>query len=385
MDVLKGAPQAPPLERIDVAQPALFAMMVSLAGLWSACGVRPGAVVGHSQGEIAAVHVAGGLSLEDSARLVARRSQVLASIAGRGQMASIALAAQEVAEQCGRWGERIVVAAINGPSSTVVSGEPEAVRELLSQCEQDGVRARGITGALGAGHSPQMEPLREQLVQACSPIAPRSSETAFYSTVTAQRFDSAAVDPDYWYRNTREPVRFDQTIRRLLDDGFRTFVEISPHPVLSFAVNETIDDTPIDRGRARVVGSLRRGDGGPRRFQMSLAEAWVQDVPVDWKLVYKGSGASRAALPTYAFQRRRYWIEQASSTAGIRIPAQRAPEGASGSLIERLAGVTAAERRHVALAFLCGEIAAVLGHASAEAVDADRAFKEARVRLIARG
>ena len=200
-DVLREAPHAPSLERIDVAQPVLFAVMVSLAGLWCACGVRPDAVVGHSQGEIAAAHVAGGLSLDDAARLVARRSRVVASIAGRGRMASIGLGAQEVAAQLGRWRETIVVAAANGASSTVVSGEPEALRELLGELAAQGVRVREIAGALGAGHSPQIEPLREQLVEACSPIAPRSSEIAFYSTVTAERFDTVALDPDYWYRH----------------------------------------------------------------------------------------------------------------------------------------------------------------------------------------
>lgn len=386
IDVLRGAPDAPSLERIDVVQPVLFAMMVSLAGLWRACGVRPDAVVGHSQGEIAAACVAGGLSLEDAARLVARRSRVVGSIAGQGLMASIGLGAQEVAAQLRGWSDAIVIAAANGACSTVVSGEPEALRELLSEYASQGVQAREIAGAHGAGHSPQIEPLREQLIEACSPIAPRSAEIAFYSTVAAERFDTVGLDPDYWYRNAREPIQFESTIRRLLDDGFRTYVEVSPHPILSGAITETIDDLRPEPGEARVVGSLRRGEGGPRRFLTSLSETWTHGAEVAWMNVFAESAAAKVALPTYAFQRKRHWFASAGwQVEDMADPLASMEDGgslpspgwvANGVLLQRLADGTAEERVEIVTRAVQEQVAAVLGDISLEEIDPSKSLLE---------
>ncbi|MGH2855320.1 MAG: SDR family NAD(P)-dependent oxidoreductase, partial [Solirubrobacteraceae bacterium] len=316
------APGAPSLERIDVIQPVLFAMMVSLAALWRACGVHPAAVVGHSQGEIAAAHVAGALSLHDAAQVVAQRSKALASLAGKGRMASVALGARALAERLERWGGRIVIAAANGPSSAVVSGEREALGELLTECAAEEVRAREIVGGIGAGHSPQIEPLRERLLEACAGIVPRSSEIPLYSTVTAELLDTAGMDGRYWYRNAREPVRFESTVRALLEHEQRTFVEISPHPVLSMAVQETIEQALAEPGDARVVGSLRRQEGAAERFTLALAEVWAHGVDVDWEAVFRGSGAEPVALPTYAFQRERYWIDSAANIGDMAMAGQ---------------------------------------------------------------
>jgi candicidin polyketide synthase FscC len=326
MDVLHGAPGAPSLERVDVVQPVLFAMMVSLAALWRSCGVRPDVVVGHSQGEIAAAHVAGGLSLQDAAQVVARRSQVLASLTGGGRMASVALGARDLSRRLERWGERIVIAAVNGPSSTVVSGEPEALEELLRECGAEAVRAREVMGAVRAGHSPQIEALREPLLEACAGIVPRSSGIPFYSTVTAELLDTAGLDERYWYRNTREPVQFERTVRALLEREHRTFVEVSPHPVLSMAVQETIDEALAEPGDARVSGSLRRQEGAAERFMLALAEVWVHGVQVDWEAVFGGSGAEPVALPTYAFQRERYWVEGGTGVGDMAMAGQTPAE-----------------------------------------------------------
>ena len=152
-DVLRGAAGAPSLERIEVVQPVLFAVMVSLARLWGACGVRPDAVVGHSQGEIAAAYVAGGLSLRDAARVMALRSRMLAGLAGRGGVASVALGVEQVRERLRRWDGRAVVAGANGPRSVVVAGDREALRELLEECAAEDVRAREVPGTV-ASHSP---------------------------------------------------------------------------------------------------------------------------------------------------------------------------------------------------------------------------------------
>jgi polyketide synthase 7 len=386
MGILRGDPEAPALE-LEVVQSVLFAMMVSLAGLWSACGVRPTAVVGHSQGEIAAAHVAGALSLEDAARLVARRSLVLRDIAGTGQMASIALGAQDVRARLKPWEGKIVVAAGNGPSSTVVSGKPDALRELLAECTAQGVRAREIPGAVGAGHSPYMEPLRERLLEASSEVSPSSSETAFYSTVTAGRMATDGLDSEYWYRNVREPVEFERTIRALLDDGFRTFVEVSPHPILSLAITETIDELQPDRGEARVVSTLRRGEGGAQRFLSSLGEAWTQGVEVDWGSIFAGSDAVRVELPTYAFQRKRYWATSASdgvdafagTLAGAgdeHLSLGQSEAEADGSFLRLLSAAPEGERGEVIVQAICGQLAAVLGDVPAEEIDPDKSVLE---------
>ena len=322
--VLRGAKGAPGLDRVDVVQPALFAVMVSLAGLWEACGVRPAAVVGHSQGEIAAAYVAGRLSLRDAARVVTLRSQALAGLVGKGGMVSVALGAEELAGRLERWGGRVAVAAVNGPATVVVSGDRQALGELLVLCSAEGVRAREIPVGY-ASHSPQIEELREELLGACAGIVPRSGGVPFFSTVTGGLLDAVKLDGEYWYRNLRETVQFERATRALLEDGQRTFIELSPHAVLTMGVQETVDAVLDDPHEAVVVGSLRRDEGGPERFLTSLAEAWVRGVQVDWSALFRGSGARRVGLPTYAFQRERYWLEAQAGGGGIVPPASPPP------------------------------------------------------------
>ncbi|MFI5003519.1 MAG: SDR family NAD(P)-dependent oxidoreductase [Solirubrobacterales bacterium] len=325
LDVLRGAAGAPGMEAIEVLQPLLFAVMVSLAALWRACGVRPAAVVGHSQGEIAAAHVAGGLSLQDAARVVVLRSRVLLGLVGRGGMASVAAGVEEVTGWLERWGGRVSVAVVNGPGSVVVSGEPEALEAMLAQCAAEGVRTRAIPEGVGASHSAYVEPLREELLDALADLQPRSGDVPFYSTVSAGPLDTAGLNAQYWYENVRQPVQFEAVTRTLLGEGFRAFVEVSSHPVLGAALQETIDDTQGSGGEAIVVGSLRRDEGGLQRFCSSLAELWVAGVPVDWRAVLGEPGEQRVRLPTYAFQRERYWIEASTPTGGDLAAAGQTP------------------------------------------------------------
>ncbi|KIF02097.1 hypothetical protein PL81_31910, partial [Streptomyces sp. RSD-27] len=313
-DVLRGVEGAPSLDRVDVVQPALFAVMVSLAEVWRAAGVRPGAVIGHSQGEIAAACVAGILSLEDAARVVALRSQAIGRVlAGLGGMVSVPLPAAAVRERIAPWGEgRISVAAANGPSSVVVSGEVQALDELLAACEADGIRAKRIAVDY-ASHSAQVELLRDELAELLAPIVPRTAEVPFLSTVTGEWVEGPELDAGYWFRNLRQTVELEQATRTLLDQGFGVFVESSPHPVLSVGMQETAEDAGRE---AAVLGSLRRDEGGLERFWLSLGEAHVRGVAVDWDAVFAGSGAQRVDLPTYAFQRDRYWIEVPAGQVG---------------------------------------------------------------------
>jgi acyl transferase domain-containing protein/acyl carrier protein len=307
--VLRGVEGAPGLDRVDVVQPVLWAVMVSLAELWRSCGVRPDVVVGHSQGEIAAACVAGGLSLGDGACVVALRSRALAGLAGRGGMVSVALSVGELERCLEGWGcVGVSVAAVNGPGATVVSGEVGVLEELLGVCEGDGVRARRIPVDY-ASHSPQIEEIRGELLEACASIVPRSGEVPFFSTVVGGVVDMAELGGEYWYRNLRETVRFEGAVRSLLGDGYRAFVEVSPHPVLTIGVQEAVEDVLGGGGGALVSGSLRRGEGGGERWLRSLAEVWVRGVGVDWERVFEGAGGRRVKLPTYAFQRERYWLQ----------------------------------------------------------------------------
>jgi acyl transferase domain-containing protein/NADPH:quinone reductase-like Zn-dependent oxidoreductase/acyl carrier protein len=312
------------LERLDVVQPALFAVMVSLAKLWQACGVEPAVVLGHSQGEIAAAHVAGGLGLDDAARVVALRARAMATIAGQGAMASVSVPERELEPILAPFGERVSLAAVNGPASLILSGEVEGIEELIAGCERSGVRAQRIAVDYAA-HSAQIEALREELLEAFAPISPVSGEVPFHSTLTGERIDTAELGPEYWYRNLREPVRLEPVIRALIEGGTQTFVEVGPHPVLGFAVQETID-AGARPGEVAAIGTLRRDDAGPRRFALSLAEAHAGGARPDWDAFFAGTGAAAVPLPTYPFQRQRYWLSPSLASSDPSAVGQAAAE-----------------------------------------------------------
>jgi A-type KR domain-containing polyene macrolide polyketide synthase len=314
-DVLSGEGDPDLLERVDVVQPALFSMMVALAALWRSYGCEPAAVVGHSQGEIAAAYVAGVLTLEDAARIVALRSKALLKISGRGGMVSVMASADRVGELLEPWGDQVSVAAINGPASVVVSGAAGALDELIAHCETEGVRARRVSVDY-ASHSAHVDDVRDELARVLAPVMPRAAEIPFQSTVTGERADGAELGPEYWFTNLRRTVRMEDATRALLGGGHRIFVEMSPHPVLGTAVEETVDAV-VPEG-AVVVGSLRRDEGGPMRFLTSLAEAYTHGATVDWRHAFPANRPRTVELPTYAFQRKHYWLEPKKSTVDRR-------------------------------------------------------------------
>ncbi|MER7106123.1 acyltransferase domain-containing protein, partial [Streptomyces humidus] len=244
----------------------------------------------------------GALSLEDGARVVALRSRVLDSLAGRGGMVSLALPPDRVRELVA---ERpgLSLAALNAPTAAVVSGDPAALDGLLADCEARGVRARRVDVDY-ASHCDHVEEIREELLDALAGLRPVRSPVPVYSTVADGGWlDTERMDADYWYRNLRETVAFEPAVRALAAAGFTAFVEVSPHPVLTMGVSETVQDTG-----AVALGTLRRGEGGMQRVLRSLAEAFAHGVPVDWSPFFDGTGARTADLPTYPFQRSRYWL-----------------------------------------------------------------------------
>ncbi|MEU7137789.1 type I polyketide synthase, partial [Streptomyces sp. NPDC046261] len=296
------------LRRVDIVQPVLWAVMVSLAELWRSYGVTPAAVVGHSQGEIAAACVAGGLSLEEGARIVALRSKALLALSGRGGMVSVPLPADQL-----RGRDGLSIAAVNGPASTVVSGDNDVLDALLAEFPQ----AKRIPVDY-ASHSDHVERIEDELAQALASIAPRSGSIPFYSTVTGALTDTAELNAAYWYRNLRHTVEFQGTIDNLLALGHTVFVEASPHPVLTAGVQDIADAA----GTAVVAtGSLRRDHGGPEQFLTALAELSVRGVATDWTRVFSGTGARRVDLPTYPFQRERFWVEPSAPVAAAHAEA----------------------------------------------------------------
>ncbi|MEU2854397.1 alpha/beta fold hydrolase [Streptomyces syringium] len=367
VDVVCGVDGAASLDRVDVVQPALWAMMVSLAALWQSYGVEPGAVVGHSQGEIAAACVAGALSIEDGARIVALRSRLVAErLSGRGGMAFLALPVDRARDWLRAWETRLAVAAVNGPSSVVVSGDPEALDELLALAEDEGVRALRVAVDY-ASHSAQVETLEAELASLLARITPRAARIPFFSTVTGAVADTSGLDAAYWYRNLRETVRFDPTVRALLASGHRTYVEMSPHPVLAVSVEQILDDAATD---GVVLTSLRREEGHLQRFLTSVSEAHVRGVRVDWSS-HLGPHRRLVDLPTHAFQRRRYWLDAAADA-----PAREDDDSASTPFRQHLAELPAPEQRRVVLETVCEHAAAVLNLASSADVEATRAFTD---------
>ncbi|MFJ7044361.1 SDR family NAD(P)-dependent oxidoreductase [Streptomyces sp. NPDC101112] len=303
-EVLAGG--ADRLERVDVVQPALFAVMVSLAALWRSRGVEPDAVLGHSQGEIAAACVAGALPLEEAARVVAVRSQVIAELGVGAGMASVTASRAQLDWLLERWPDQLWIAAFNGPSTTVVAGDDLAIDGLLAECALDGVHARRIRVGY-ASHCPRVEALHEKLTARLGEVRTTEPSVPMYSTVDLDWVGGSTLTGAYWYRNLRQPVRFHPAVEELVDQGFRVFVESSSHPVLTSELEQTLED----RGTTGVVtGTLRRDDGGPARFLASAARLYTRGR--DGVRLTTGTGRP-TPLPTTPFQRRRFWLTTTAS------------------------------------------------------------------------
>ncbi|GAB1639954.1 type I polyketide synthase [Krasilnikovia sp. MM14-A1259] len=293
------------LDTADVVQPVLWAVMVSLAAVWEASGVTPQAVVGHSQGEIAAATVAGLLSVEDAARVVVARSRALSSLSVSGSMVSVVMPSAAVEELVERWDGRLSVAAINGPATVVVSGEPDALEEFERELARQHVLRWRVPETDFVAHSPVVEPLESVLAAELAGITVLPGRVPMVSTVTGDWLGDTPVDAAYWYANLRRMVRFEQAVRVLVEAGHTAFVEVSPHPVLTAAIEETAEGVS-------TVGTLERDHDDTARVLKSLGQAWVAGLPVDWKAVLPAG--ELVDLPTYAFDHHRYWLEPATDS-----------------------------------------------------------------------
>jgi acyl transferase domain-containing protein/acyl carrier protein len=292
------------LNEVDIIQPALFAMQVALAALWRSWGIEPQAVVGHSLGEVAAVYVAGALSLDDAVRVVCHRSRLFTRTIGQGAMAAVELSVEDARGVLVGCEDRVSIAASNGPTSTVLSGDPAALATVLDELRRRDVFCRMVKVDF-ASHSPQMEPLRADLLQALEGLQPRAESVPIYSTVTGQVSHGPEFDAPYWARNMREPVQFSTAVQRLVEDGHDTFLEISPHPILASAMQQGFQHFGQE---AAVLPSLRHDEDERTVLLGSLGALYTLGYPVDWDLIYP-TGGRCVHLPSYRWQRERCWLE----------------------------------------------------------------------------
>jgi acyl transferase domain-containing protein len=297
-----------PLDRLDVMQPALFTMSVALTVAWRSVGLEPAAVVGHSQGEIAAAVVSGALTIQDAARLVGLRSKLLLSASGQGEMAIVERPVDEVLAFIEPYGSAISIAAVNTKRSTVVAGDKAAIAALLDVLDERDVFC-GKLSAEVASHCAQMDPLLPELTRELASLRPRRTRIPFYSTVTGGLLEGELLDAAYWCKNLRNPVRLDRALEQLLARGHGVFVEVAPHPVLAMALT----DGTSDQGGI-VTGTLKRGNGDLADLLRTLAGLHVQGVKIDWSPTL-GDGRL-VDLPTYAFQRQRYWPRDPFQSTG---------------------------------------------------------------------
>jgi acyl transferase domain-containing protein/NADPH:quinone reductase-like Zn-dependent oxidoreductase/acyl carrier protein len=310
IEAVSGRGPVADLARVDVVQPALFSLYLSLAEMWRAHGVVPGAVIGHSQGEIAAACVAGALSLDDGARIVALRSRALRAVEGQGAMVSVSLAEEECAALIRPWEGRLEIAVVNAPEATVISGPSTDVAAFHELCHHKTIPAVMLPVSY-ASHNASVDAVKNRVIGDLSAIRPRPSDIPIYSGVTGNIIAGQHLDSQYWFDNLRRPVRFKGAIQQALANNHHAFLEVSPHPVLLAAIADTAQEVGVT---ATVLGTLKRDNGDDLAFARAVAEAHLAGLSVDWAPF--SPGAQVQALPTYAFEHQNYWIGDTRQGAG---------------------------------------------------------------------
>ncbi|WP_230872316.1 type I polyketide synthase, partial [Mycobacterium canetti] len=285
---------------IDRVQPTLFAMQVALAATMKSYGVAPGAVIGHSLGESAAAVVAGALCLEDGVRVICRRSALMTRIAGAGAMASVELPAQQVlTDMMARGVNDAVVAVVASPQSTVIGGATQTVRDLVAAWEQRDVLAREVAVDV-ASHSPQVDPILDELAEALAEISPLQPEIPYYSATSFDPREEPYCDAYYWVDNLRHTVRFAAAVQAALEDGYRVFTELTPHPLLTHAVDQTARS--LDMSAAALAG-MRREQPLPHGLRALAGDLYAAGAAVDFAVLYPTGRLINAPLPTWNHRR----------------------------------------------------------------------------------
>ncbi|MEU6200231.1 type I polyketide synthase [Streptomyces sp. NPDC047061] len=297
-------------ESVDRIQTMIFAMQIGLAAVWRSYGAAPTAVIGHSVGEIAAAVTAGALTVQDGARLICRRSLLLRRAAGQGAMFMAGLSWEEASERLA--GREDVVAAIQAsPESTVVSGDREAVTALFDAWQAEGVDVRRVASDV-AFHSPHMDPLLAGLAAAADDLPRRTPDIPMYSTALADPRTAPAADGAYWAANLRNPVRLAAAVKAAAEDGHRSFLEVSAHPVVAHSIGETLAGLDLDD--AFVGSTLRRNRPEQLSLLVALGDAHCHGIDVDWARLQSAGGL--VTLPHVAWQRAVHWRESTLQGSG---------------------------------------------------------------------
>ncbi|UQA57008.1 type I polyketide synthase [Polyangium aurulentum] len=306
LSVLYPAPgEASPLDETAYTQPALFALAYAQVELWRSWGIEPSAVIGHSVGEYAAAWAAGVLPLEDALRLVAERGRLMQSLPRDGKMAAIFAREEQVADAIAGLGDEVSIAAVNGPEETVISGSRQAVQAALDALVAQGIKTRDLNVS-HAFHSTCMAPILDALERAASGVPLAAPRIRMVSNLSGDFIGEEIARASYWRRHAREAVRFADGIRALHQQGYELFVEIGPAPALS-----SMGSRCLPEGVGTFLPSLRKGHGDWREILRSLGVLATRGAAVDWKGFHKGDPRRRVSLPTYPFQRSRYWLEPA--------------------------------------------------------------------------
>ncbi|MBI5722134.1 MAG: type I polyketide synthase [Burkholderiales bacterium] len=310
------------LDRIEFIQPTLVALAIAQARWLQSVGIAPGALVGHSMGEVGAAHLAGVLDLAEAMRIICRRSALMSRTRGQGGMAMVGLSMHEterrLAGMPGRT-EKLSVAASNSPASSVVSGEPRSLDEFITELEAAGHFARRVQVDV-ASHSPQMDGPAAALTAELAGLAPREATLPIQSTVLGRAAAGSEFDAAYWGRNMRQPVRFDACVAALLDGGATCFVELGPHPVLCGSVQQTAEarsETDAAAAPATAVTAVacgRRDEPGAMGLMTVVGRLWAQGCALDWTALLPRA-RSHVDLPLYPWQRERHWCEAANQMA----------------------------------------------------------------------
>jgi len=303
---------------VDRVQPTLFAMQVALAATMTSHGVAPGAVIGHSLGEVAAAVVAGALSLADGARVICRRSRLCTRIAGIGAMAAVELPAQQVRAELARRAKgakdpkEVVIAVVASPQSTVIGGAPRAVRDLVAAWEGRDVLAREVAVDV-ASHTPQVDPILDELSHVLADVTPMTPKVPYYSATLFDPRERPVCDARYWVDNLRHTVRFSAAVRAALEDGYRVFGELSPHPLLTRAVEQTAAglDIPV-----AALAGMRRNQPLPHGLHGLVAELHCAGAAVDFSVLCPAGHLLDAPLPAWANRQLLLAADGAAARAG---------------------------------------------------------------------
>ncbi|NEQ40110.1 MAG: SDR family NAD(P)-dependent oxidoreductase [Okeania sp. SIO3I5] len=329
----KDAQKSSLLDQTAYTQPALFSIEYALAKLWESWGIKPNVALGHSVGEYVAATVAGVFSLEDGLKLIAMRGKLMQQLPSGGEMVSLLASESQVIEAIGEYSSRVAIAAVNGPESIVISGESEAIATICSKLESQGVKTKKLQVS-HAFHSPLMEPMLAEFATVAQEVTYSKPQIPLISNVTGEKVGAEIATYEYWVRHVRQPVRFFQSMKSINEQGYQLFLEIGPKPILLGMGRQCIPEessiwlpslrppkiplqSPLERGKPEDASLFKDGkvedasllNNEWQQILSSLGQLYVQGVKVSWSDFDRDYVRQKVILPTYPFQREKYWVE----------------------------------------------------------------------------